>query len=76
MAKKEKGVHTGLIEQDEQGNYFSGQYLLDFRHVATNNFKIGDEINIKSVIKNPSDASYNLYPMKSRDFFLANDKPA
>jgi hypothetical protein len=74
MAKKEKGVHTGLIEKDEQGNYFSGPYLLDYKHVETNNFKIGDEINIKSVIKNPSDVSYNQYPQKSRDFFLANLK--
>ena len=39
-------------------------------------FKIGDEINIKSVIENPSDISYKKYPKKSSNFFLANDKPA
>lgn len=72
---KQKGVHTGKIEQDEKGNYFSGPYLLDYKAVQLGKFKIGDEINIKSVITNPSDASFAQYEKKSRDFFLANDKP-
>ena len=37
-------------------------------------FKIGDEVNLKTVIENPSDISYDKYPKKSRVFFLANDK--
>lgn len=70
---KEKGIYTGIIAKDNQGNYYCGEYLLDFK-IVESNFKIGDEINIKSVIVNPSDKSYNLYPKKSRVFFLANDK--
>ncbi|WP_333599533.1 hypothetical protein [Flavobacterium sp.] len=70
---KEKGVYTGIIEKDEHGNYFCGEYLLDYQYTVAN-FKEGDEINIKSAIANPSDKSYNLYPKKSRNFFLANQK--
>lgn len=73
MSKDKKGVHTGLIEKDADGNYFCGEYLLDFQYTEKS-FKIGDEINIKTVIANPSDRSYNKYPQKSRNFFLANDK--
>lgn len=75
MSKEKKGVYTGIIEQDEKGNFFCGEYLLDYKYTAAK-FKIGDEINIKSVIENPSDISYNKYPKKSSNFFLANDKPA
>lgn len=73
MSKDKKGVYTGIIEKDEKGNYFCGEYLLDYKYTVAN-FKLGDEINIKSVIENPSDISYNQYPKKSKNFFLANDK--
>ncbi|MDR6966778.1 MAG: hypothetical protein EOO46_10930 [Flavobacterium sp.] len=70
---KEKGVYTGIIEQDADGNFFCGEYLLDYQYTVAN-FKLGDEINIKTVIVNPSDRSYNQYPKKSRNFFLSNEK--
>ncbi|NDI99463.1 hypothetical protein GWA97_10295 [Flavobacterium sp. LaA7.5] len=73
MAKEKKPVYTGVIAQDEEGNYFCGAYLLDYQKVASV-FKPGDEITIKSVIENPSDKSYEQYPMKSKDFALANKK--
>ena len=73
MSKDKKGVHTGIIEKDADGNYFCGEYLLDYKYTEAS-FKLGDEINIKSVIANPSDKSFNQYPKKSRNFFLANDK--
>lgn len=69
---KEKGVYTGKLEQDENGNFFCGPYLLDYQMALK--FKIGDKINLKTVIDNPSDKSYNDYPKKSKLFFLANDK--
>lgn len=72
---KEKGIYTGVIEKDEYGNYICGEYLLDYKYTETNKFKIGDVINIKTAIANPSDMSANWYPKKSRNFFLANDKP-
>lgn len=75
MSKEKKGVYTGPIEQDKFNNFFCGEYLLDYKYTVTNKFKIGDVINIKSVIANPSDASAGWYPMKSNNFFLANDKP-
>ncbi|KIX20785.1 hypothetical protein SY27_12945 [Flavobacterium sp. 316] len=74
MSKESKGVYTGIIEQDEKGNFFCGEYLLDYKYTIAK-FKIGDEINIKSIIENPSDINYAQYPKKSKDFFLANDKP-
>ena len=70
---KEKGVYTGIIEKDENGNYFCGEYLLDYQYTEASS-KLGDEINIKTIIANPSDKSYNQYPKKSRNFFLSNDK--
>ena len=74
MSKPKKGVHTGLIEKDEFGNFFCGEYLLDYQYTVAGGFKVGDEINIKSVIANPSDASAGWYPQKSRNFFLSNLK--
>lgn len=71
---KQKGVYTGIIEKDADGNYFCGEYLLDFQYTESNGFKLGDEVNLKTSIANPSDKSYNQYPMKSRNFFLANEK--
>ncbi|GEP49718.1 hypothetical protein FNO01nite_03900 [Flavobacterium noncentrifugens] len=71
---KQKGVYTGIIEKDEHGNYFCGEYLLDYKYTEQNKFKVGDEINIKTIIANPSDASAGWYPQKSRNFFLANAK--
>ncbi len=69
-----KGIHTGVIEKDEKGNFFCGEFLLDYKMV-TSSFQIGDLVTIKTVIVNPSDASYNTYPKKSRNFALANLKP-
>ena len=73
MSKDKKGVYTGIIEKDADGNYLCGEYLLDYQYTEKN-FKTGDEVNIKSVIVNPSEKSYNQYPKKSRNFFLANEK--
>jgi hypothetical protein len=69
----EKGLYTGTLEKDEKGNYFCGEYLLDFKMV-TANFSIGDLVTIKTVIVNPSDMTYNLYPKKSKNFAKANLK--
>lgn len=73
MTKEKKAVYTGVIAQDEDGNYFCGAYLLDYQKVAST-FKLGDEITIKTIIENPSDKSQEKYPMKSKDFALANKK--
>lgn len=73
MAKEKKGIYTGRIEQDTDGNFFCGPYLLDYKYTISN-FKIGDEVNIKSIIENPSDITYDKYPKKSKLFFLTNDK--
>lgn len=70
----QKGVFTGIIEKDENNNYFCGEYLLDYK-IASTNFTVGDWITIKSVIENPSDISYDKYPKKSKNFDKANHKP-
>lgn len=71
---EKKGLFTGIIEQDEKGNYFCGEYLLDFKMVISS-FKIGDKITIKTAITNPSDISFNAYEKKSKNFALFNLKP-
>jgi hypothetical protein len=68
---KEGDAYLATLKYD--GNYFCGEYLLDYKYTEAS-FKLGDEINIKTVIANPSDKSYNQYPKKSRNFFLANQK--
>jgi len=68
----QKGVFTGIMEQDENKNYFCGEYLLDFKMAQKH--ALGDWITIKSVIENPSDISYNKYPKKSKNFDKANRK--
>jgi hypothetical protein len=70
----QKGVYTGIVEQDENNNFFCGIYLLDYKMVM-GNYKLGDMITIKSVIENPSDINYNQYPKKSKNFDKANNKP-
>ena len=72
MAKDKKdNLFTGIIEKDENGNYFCGPYLLDYQQVSMN-FNLGDKINIKTVIENPSDKSFEKYPKKSKSFFPAD----
>lgn len=74
MSKEsKKGVYTGLIEKDNDGNFFCGEYLLDYQYTVAS-FKIGDKVNIKTIIENPSDISHDKYPKKSKLFFLANEK--
>lgn len=73
MSKENKGIYSGIIEKDADGNFFCGEYLLDYKQVIAG-FKIGDEVSIKSIIENPSDKSYNKYPKKSKTFCLVKDK--
>jgi len=72
---KGKGVYTGIIGRDKNNNYFCGPYLLDYKYTEAGKFKVGDKVNLKSVVANPSNASNAKYPMKSGNFFLANEKP-
>ena len=74
MTKEKKGIYTGKIERDEKGNYFCGPYLLDYQYTEAGSFNVGDEVNLKSVIANPSHASNEIYKEKSRNFFLANER--
>ena len=69
-----KGIYTGIIEKDTDGNYHCGIILLDYQAVLKG-FNLGDLVTIKTVITNPSDKSFNKYPQKSRNFAIANLKP-
>jgi hypothetical protein len=71
---EKKGLFTGYIEKDANGNFFCGEFLLDYRLVMSK-FKLGDKITIKTVIENPSDISHKIYPKKSKNFALFNLKP-
>jgi hypothetical protein len=70
----QKGIYTGIMEKDENNNFFCGEYLLDYK-TAISNHNLGDFITIKSIIENPSDISHNKYPKKSKNFDKANNKP-
>ena len=70
----QKGVYTGVIEKDENNNFFCGAYLLDYKMVVAKHALV-DLVTIKSVIENPSDISHNKYPKKSKNFDKANHKP-
>nr|WP_317631414.1 hypothetical protein [uncultured Flavobacterium sp.] len=70
-----KGLYQGIIEKDENGNYFCGPYLLDYKMVAAG-FKLGDKISIKTLINNPSNKSVEQYAKKSMKFSLAKDHDA
>jgi hypothetical protein len=72
--KMSKGIYTGIIEKDTNGNYFCGEFLLDYQMVSKG-FNLGDKITVKTSIVNPSDKSYRDYPKKSRNFAIANNKP-
>ena len=69
----QKGIYSGIIEIDANGNYICGEFLLDYK-LAHANFKVGDKITIKTVIENPSDLTYGTYPKKSKNFALFNLK--
>ncbi|MFP5439320.1 MAG: hypothetical protein ACLGH8_16185 [Bacteroidia bacterium] len=73
MANDKKGIYTGVIEKDENGNYFCGIYMLDYKAVSTG-YKEGDKITINTVIDNPSDKSQEQYPKKSKNFVRAEKK--
>ena len=68
-----KGIFTGTIEKDEEGNYNCGAILLDYQMVLRG-FNLGDLVTVKTVITNPSDISFAKYPQKSRSFAIANLK--
>ncbi|WP_366183455.1 hypothetical protein [Flavobacterium ovatum] len=70
----QKGIYTGVIEKDENNNFFCGEYLLDYKMVMAKHV-VGDMITIKSIIENPSDISFKKYPKKSKRFDKANNKP-
>ena len=74
MAKETKeGIYRGVIEKDENGNYFCGPYLLDYK-LTVAKFKIGDTVLINSIINNRSDISLGKYPKKSMKFTLVVDE--
>lgn len=70
----QKGVYTGVIEKDENNNFFCGAYLLDYQMVMAKHV-VGDMVTIKTIIENPSDISHHKYPKKSKNFDKANNKP-
>lgn len=70
----QKGIYTGIVEKDENNNFFCGSYLLDYKMVMAKDL-LGEMVTIKSIIENPSDISHNKYPKKSKNFDKANNKP-
>lgn len=65
-----EGLYQGVIEKDDNGNFFCGPLLLDYQLVKAY-FKIGDRISVKKVIGNTSAKSSKDYPQKAVKFSLA-----
>ncbi|WP_312789257.1 hypothetical protein [Sphingobacterium sp.] len=66
------GLYQGIIEKDDNGNYFCGPYLLDYQIVETY-YKVGDRVSLKTIIKNTSRKSMEAYPHKSVKFSYATE---
>ncbi|KKO89335.1 MULTISPECIES: hypothetical protein [Sphingobacterium] len=66
------GLYQGIIEKDDNGNYFCGPFLLDYQTVETY-YKLGDRVSIKTIIKNTSRKSMEAYPQKSVKFSYASE---
>jgi len=59
-------IFTGTIEQDAKGNYYCGEYLLNYNYVK-NNYKISDKIEVLEVADNSNSgtkAFYGKYAVK------------
>lgn len=56
-----QNIQKGIIEQDSDGNFHCGKYILSYKYVITNN-KIGDEIIITEICENKSEISKEKYP--------------
>ena len=53
---------SGVIEQDNYGNYHCGEFLLNATYVTNNNYKVGDIVQIKESSENTQVKSKHLYP--------------
>ena len=54
-------IYEGLVDKDESGNYYCGEYLLNKSYVERNN-KIGDKIKIIESSDNGQASLKGLYP--------------
>lgn len=63
-------VHTGAIEQDENRNYFCGEYILNYIY-TDQNFKLGDEIAILEASDNTNPRTQNIYKYYANRFSKA-----
>lgn len=66
VASNESTNYVGVIEQDNDNNYFCGIYLLSYLKVNTG-FTVGDKIEIKDYDDNAS-GTKELYPRFSKKF--------
>lgn len=54
--------YCGIISQDNLGNYYCGDYLLNSNFLEPNNYNVGDRIKIKESVKNTNGRSNFMYP--------------
>jgi len=64
---RENESNEGIIEKDENGNYFCGKHLLNKDYVNRNN-KIGDAIIITEESENTNYSTKNIYPKYATKF--------
>lgn len=69
--EKQINIFEGLIEQDEYGNYYCGDYLLNYRYTQEN-FNINDKIKIIQSDENTDIRNKRLYPFHAKRFAKLN----
>ncbi len=59
--------YEGTIEQDSNGNYFCGKYLLPYKRVE-GKYNVGNNIRIFESVKNEDARTKDFYPVFARNF--------
>lgn len=67
-----KVIYRGEIEQDEENNYYCGEYLLNYSFV-NGSYEVGQEILIIKVVPNTNSRTRNLYSQYAQNFRIADD---
>jgi hypothetical protein len=68
-----KPIHTGVLAQDANGNYYCDTFLLPYHKIQNNSlYKIGDQINIIKDQENSKSQTKGLYPRFAITFEKAN----
>lgn len=66
----DSAIHTGLITQDVNGNFYCGEYQLNYKYTEQN-FKVGDRITILDATENGNFRTKDTYPYFANKYIRA-----